>query len=90
MQEQAIEPFRADSRFANVRRTGTFTARDLKTRDAGYLAGIGLKLYYFFKERNLLLRPLGSTIYVMPTYGVTAIDIEEIYAAVRDAADVLI
>ncbi|MGY4353422.1 adenosylmethionine-8-amino-7-oxononanoate aminotransferase [Bradyrhizobium sp. GM7.3] len=34
MQEQAIEPFRTDSRFANVRRIGTITALDPKTRDA--------------------------------------------------------
>lgn len=33
MQEQAIEPFRADPRLANVRRTGTIAALDLKTRD---------------------------------------------------------
>ncbi|WP_244552876.1 hypothetical protein [Bradyrhizobium sp. Ghvi] len=35
MQERALEPFRADSRFANVRRTGTITALDPKTCDAG-------------------------------------------------------
>ncbi|OAF19836.1 adenosylmethionine--8-amino-7-oxononanoate transaminase [Bradyrhizobium neotropicale] len=89
MQEQAIESFRADSRFENVRRTGTITALDLKTRDAGYLAGIGPKLQTFFKDRNLLLRPLGNTIYVMPPYCVTMADLDEIYAGIRDAADAL-
>lgn len=54
MQEH-VEPFRADPRFANVRRTGTITALDLKTSDAGYLADIGPKLQGFFKDRNLLL-----------------------------------
>ncbi|UFW44932.1 adenosylmethionine--8-amino-7-oxononanoate transaminase [Bradyrhizobium sp. WSM471] len=87
MQEEAIEPFRADTRFENVRRTGTITALDLKVDDAGYLAGIGPKLYSFFKDRNLLLRPLGNTIYVMPPYCVTAADLDEIYAGIRDAAD---
>ncbi len=89
MQEQAIEPFRGDFRFANVRRTGTITALDLETNDAGYLAGIGPKLQAYFKDRNLLLRPLGNTIYVMPPYCVTAVDIDQIYAAIRDAADAL-
>lgn len=86
MQEQAVEPFRADSRFADVRWTGTITALELKTGDAGYLAGIGPKLQAFFKGRNLLLRPLGNTIYVMPPYCVTAADLDEIYGAIRDAA----
>lgn len=89
MQEQGIGPFRADARFKNVRRTGTITALDLKVRDGGYLAGIGPKLQAFFNSRNLLLRPLGDTIYVMPPYCVTAADLEEIYAAISDAADAL-
>lgn len=65
MQEKAIEPFRTDQRFENVWRTGTITALDLKTSDAGYLAGVGQDLQAFFRDRNLLLRPLGNTIYVM-------------------------
>ncbi|WP_426411679.1 adenosylmethionine--8-amino-7-oxononanoate transaminase [Bradyrhizobium ganzhouense] len=89
MQEHAIEPFRADPRFANVRRTGTITALDLKTSDPGYLANIGPKLQAFFERRNLLLRPLGNTIYVMPPYCVTAVDLDQIYAGIRDAADAL-
>lgn len=89
MQEQQIEPFRADARFRHVRRMGTITALDLKVRDEGYLANIGPKLQAFFGERNLLLRPLGNTIYVMPPYSVTAADLNEIYGAINDAADAL-
>lgn len=79
MQEQAIEPFRADVRFRDVRRTGTITALDVEANDAGYLAGIGQQIRKFFKERNLLLRPLCNTIYVMPPYCATAADLDEIY-----------
>ncbi|MHC2254779.1 adenosylmethionine-8-amino-7-oxononanoate aminotransferase [Bradyrhizobium embrapense] len=89
MQERLIAPFRTDSRFENVRRTGTITALDLKASDAGYLAGIGPKLQAFFTRRNLLLRPLGNTIYLMPPYCVTEADLVEIYAAIADAADEL-
>lgn len=89
MQERLIAPFRTDTRFVNVRRTGTITALDLKANDAGYLAGIGPKLQAFFERRNLLLRPLGNTIYVMPPYCVTEADLEEIYTAIGDAADEL-
>ncbi|MDA9414119.1 adenosylmethionine-8-amino-7-oxononanoate aminotransferase [Bradyrhizobium sp. CCBAU 25360] len=87
LQEDAIQPFQTDPRFANVRRTGTITALDLKTNDAGYLAGIGPKLQAFFNVRNILLRPLGNTIYVMPPYCVTAADLDQIYATIREAAD---
>jgi adenosylmethionine-8-amino-7-oxononanoate aminotransferase len=86
MQEQALAPFRADGRFNNVRRTGTITALELEARDSGYLAGIGHRLLAFFGSRNLLLRPLGNTIYVMPPYCVTQADLDEIYAAIAEAA----
>ncbi|MGN8545929.1 adenosylmethionine--8-amino-7-oxononanoate transaminase [Bradyrhizobium sp. 13971] len=89
MQERLIAPFRADARFENVRRTGTITALDLKASDAGYLAGIGPKLQAFVERRNLLLRPLGNTIYVMPPYCVTEADLDEIYDGIRCAADEL-
>jgi adenosylmethionine---8-amino-7-oxononanoate aminotransferase len=86
MQENALSALRTDGRFKNVRRTGTITALELEARDAGYLAGIGPKLLAFFGNRGLLLRPLGNTIYVMPPYCVTQADLDEIYAAIAEAA----
>ncbi len=35
------------------------------------------------------MRPLGNTIYVMPPFCITAADIDEIYGAIRSAADAL-
>jgi adenosylmethionine-8-amino-7-oxononanoate aminotransferase len=89
VQEAALERFRDDRRFENVRRTGTITALDLKVSDAGYLAGIGPKLHALFRERHLLLRPLGNTIYVLPPYCVTEDDLEVVYQAIAAAADEL-
>jgi adenosylmethionine---8-amino-7-oxononanoate aminotransferase len=87
MQEKALTPFRADERFKNVRRAGTITALELEARDSGYLAGIGPRLLAFFGNRDLLLRPLGNTIYVMPPYCVTEADLDKIYAAIAEAAN---
>jgi adenosylmethionine-8-amino-7-oxononanoate aminotransferase len=86
MQEKALVPFRMHDRFKQVRRTGTITALELEVRDSGYLAGIGPKLLAFFGGRSLLIRPLGNTIYVMPPYCVTQTDLDEIYAAIAEAA----
>jgi adenosylmethionine-8-amino-7-oxononanoate aminotransferase len=87
MQEKEITSFRSDPRFADVRRIGTITALDLVAPDGGYLSAVGPTLQAVFRDRNLLLRPLGNTIYVMPPYCVTAEDLREIYAAIGDAAD---
>jgi adenosylmethionine-8-amino-7-oxononanoate aminotransferase len=90
MQEQAIAPLRRDGRFKNVRRTGTITALELEAGDGGYLAGIGPKLLAFFASRNLLLRPLGNTIYVMPPYCVSEADLGDIYGVIREAPGVIL
>src|SRR5690606_3401185 len=87
LQEERLARFRDDARFARVRRLGTVAALDLTVDDPGYLAGIGPQLAAFFRERGLLLRPLGNTVYVMPPYCVTAEDLDRIYAAVAAAAE---
>jgi adenosylmethionine-8-amino-7-oxononanoate aminotransferase len=87
MQERKLAPFRSDPRIADARRTGTITALDIRVADAGYLAGIGPRLQAFFASRDVLLRPLGNTVYVMPPYCVTADDLDCIYAAIGDALD---
>jgi len=88
-QAQRIARFEADARFKNVRRLGTITALDLEVGDSGYLADVGPKLYRFFLERGVLLRPLGNTIYVMPPYCTTSEELDLIYDAIAAAADEL-
>jgi len=89
MQADRLAPFSADSRFTNVRQLGTITALNLQARDAGYLAGIGPRLYEQFLAEGILLRPLGNTVYVMPPYCTTAADLDRVYAAMAAAANAL-
>jgi len=84
MQEERLAPFRADPRFANVRRLGTVAALDLKVSDPGYLADAGPRLMAHFLAAGVLLRPLGNTIYVLPPYCITAAELDMIYAAIAD------
>ena len=89
LQAEHVKPLRKNRRFTNVRQIGTITAMDLKVSDAGYLAGIGPKLYERFIADGILLRPLGNTIYVLPPYCTAAADLDLIYASIRDAAAAL-
>jgi adenosylmethionine-8-amino-7-oxononanoate aminotransferase len=89
MQEAQLHRFRDNPRFENMRRAGTIAALDLKASDHGYLADIGPRLQAFFRARDLVLRPLGNTIYVLPPYCVTQADLDAIYGAIADAADAL-
>jgi adenosylmethionine-8-amino-7-oxononanoate aminotransferase len=87
MQAQMIARFSGDPRFENVRTTGTIAALDLRVGSAGYLAEIGPRLRAFFLGRGLLLRPLGNVIYVLPPYCVTSGELDRLYAAIDEAAE---
>ncbi|CAN5681888.1 adenosylmethionine--8-amino-7-oxononanoate transaminase [soil metagenome] len=45
-----------------------FVSRDGRRSTAGYLDGIGTRLASALLERGLLVRPLGSVLYLMPPY----------------------
>ncbi len=90
MQTERLEDLTIDADFINARQLGTITALDLAVPDAGYLADIGPKLYAFFQSRDVLLRPLGNTIYVMPPYCIEAASLDLVYDAIHDAADALL
>jgi adenosylmethionine---8-amino-7-oxononanoate aminotransferase len=88
-QTALLEPFKNDRRFSNVRQLGTIAALDLNVADAGYLAGITAKLYNFFPEKGVLLRPLGNTVYTMPPYCSAPHELEQVYAAIAESADLV-
>jgi adenosylmethionine-8-amino-7-oxononanoate aminotransferase len=86
LQTKQLDRFREHPRFQGVRQTGTIAALDLNADDAGYFARIGPRLQECFREARVLLRPLGSTIYVMPPYCVTENDLHVVYDAIAAAA----
>jgi adenosylmethionine-8-amino-7-oxononanoate aminotransferase len=87
MHRERLARFRSDPRFVNVRQQGTIAALDLAVDEKGYLSEAGPKLRWFFRERNLLVRPLGNVIYLMPPYCVTQNDLDRAYEAIDEAAD---
>ena len=68
----------------NVRVLGTVVALDLITNRSGYLSEIGPALRRFALERDVLLRPLGNTVYILPPYCSTESDLATAYTAIAD------
>jgi adenosylmethionine-8-amino-7-oxononanoate aminotransferase len=89
MHRERLAPFRTDPRFINVRQRGTIAALDLDVSTSGYLSNVGPQLRAFFRERDLLIRPLGNVIYLMTPYCVTPDDLDRAYAAIEEAADAI-
>lgn len=70
--------------FCNPRQCGTIAAIDIDVPDSGYLAGIGPALQAAFLDRDVLLRPLGNTVYVMPPYCIGSDELDRVYNALED------
>ncbi|WP_426257799.1 adenosylmethionine--8-amino-7-oxononanoate transaminase [Sphingomonas sp. DC1600-2] len=86
-QRQRLDALATHPGFANPRALGTIAAVDIEDReDAGYLSHRAPALLAHFRERDLLLRPLGNTVYVMPPYCIEDADLDRIYAGIADAA----
>jgi len=70
----------------NPRLCGTIAAFELGDATGDYLAAIGPALLAFFQERDLLVRPMGDTVYVMPPYCIEETELDAIYDAIAEAA----
>ncbi len=70
---------------ANPRQCGTVIAVDYVGGGGGYLSELGPKLLAFFRDRDLLIRPLGNTAYVMPPYCIEPDDLALVHEALAEA-----
>lgn len=69
-----------------MRQTGTILAVEFQSRDqTSYFNRLRDRLYHFFLERNVLLRPLGNVIYVLPPYCITEEQLLRVYGVIEEA-----
>ena len=69
----------------NIGSLGTILAMELQTKEGtSYFNETRKKIYPFFLERGILLRPLGNVFYVLPPYVITGEELNLIYAAIEE------
>ncbi|MGB7025450.1 MAG: adenosylmethionine--8-amino-7-oxononanoate transaminase [Candidatus Acidiferrales bacterium] len=71
----------------DVRSIGTVAAIELRADDAGYSSRLRPKLYKWFLDAGILLRPLGNIIYVLPPYTITADELHYVYDHIAKSLD---
>lgn len=69
----------------DTRQIGTIGAIELRADDAGYLSAMRPKLYAFFLERGVLLRPLGNVVYVLPPYVISPEELHRVWDVIEEA-----
>lgn len=87
---EEIQRFRSHPAVAEARTLGTVAAIELKTEDSGYLSRVRPALYDFFLRRDVLLRPLGNVVYILPPYAITRAELRHVYDVIGEALDVVL
>jgi adenosylmethionine-8-amino-7-oxononanoate aminotransferase len=89
-QQRALAELEACPMISNARSIGTIAAVDIvDDARAGYLSALGPALLDQFRRQDLLIRPLGNTVYVMPPYCIEEADLNQVYAGIKSAAEQL-
>ena len=83
-QAERLARIASNPRVEHLRQLGTITAFEVRASSSGYLSDVGPRLLAFFREHDVLLRPLGNTIYVMPPYCIDETDLDTIYSAMEE------
>lgn len=84
---QFAEQLQRYDSITNVRQCGTILAFEIADSHGHYMSTLGPELLRFFAEENVLLRPLGNTVYIMPPYCITDAQLRRIYTVVEAAID---
>ena len=72
-----------NSRIANPRSLGTVLAFEIQSEKKDYLSNLKETIIKFSLEQGVFLRPLGNTIYIMPPYCITPIQLQKLYSVLE-------
>jgi len=85
--KERLADFRTHKAVSDVRMLGTIAAVELHAGDSGYLSSLRPRLYEFFIENGVLLRPLGNVVYTVPPYVIGAHDLHYVYDVIGKALE---
>lgn len=88
MQQRALEQLGSVAGISGLRRCGTILACELGD-GRSYMADIAPRLLAYFRDRDMLVRPLGNTVYLMPPYCITPDDHAALVRAIAEAPAIL-
>jgi len=86
---ERLAQFKRFPKVSDIRQIGTIGAIELRAEDAGYLSAMRPKLYRFFLEHGVLLRPLGNVVYVLPPYVISEDELNHVYDVIQEAIQTL-
>lgn len=89
MQATQLKRLQNHPLISNPRQCGTILAFEICHKEQGYLSSVAALLYDYFLAHNILLRPLGDTVYVLPPYCITEQQLDRITSTCLAAMDAI-
>jgi adenosylmethionine---8-amino-7-oxononanoate aminotransferase len=78
------------SKVVTTRVLGVIFALEIQTESAAsYYGNLRNKLYNFFIENGVILRPVGNVVYILPPYIITDEQLEKVYQVVENALEIV-
>ena len=78
------------SKVRTTRVLGVIFALEIKSDiKESYYGSLRNKLYYFFIENGVILRPVGNVVYVLPPYIITNSQLQKVYQTIEDALEII-
>lgn len=83
-----MEKIKGNPKVKTIRQTGTIIAIEWETGESSsYLSSLRDKLYTYFLNKGIVLRPLGNIVYILPPYIITNEELAYIYSTIIQALD---
>jgi adenosylmethionine-8-amino-7-oxononanoate aminotransferase len=69
---------------------GVIFALEIKTKsNESYYGTMRNKLYAFFIENGIIMRPIGNIVYILPPYVITDAQLQKVYEVVEEALEIV-
>jgi adenosylmethionine-8-amino-7-oxononanoate aminotransferase len=84
------EKIKTHEKVKTTRVLGVIFALEIKTdNQESYYGNLRNKLYNFFIENGVILRPVGNIIYILPPYIITNEQLQKVYQTIEEALEIV-
>lgn len=86
--EETVRKWSGHAKLKRIEALGTILVLEYNDKaSSGYFSPFKETLTSHFKSRGILVRPLGSTLYIMPPYCITEDELDQIYTAIEETME---
>jgi adenosylmethionine-8-amino-7-oxononanoate aminotransferase len=74
-----VTKMQGHEKLKQINSLGTILSMEIRTDDSGYTSSIRDRMYNHFMSKNILLRPLGNVLYILPPYVLSVEDLKRVH-----------